>query len=745
VDDSITSPSNGILESGERGHIVLLLQNIGTGPAIRVSAKIINKIPGWEFTTDSHYYPDLPAKSENPPQPAKNNAYWPSYSMPKYFAGPWLVDIEIVYGENPTRTNLIKDYRLVDIKPLAWIAFEPIDFGVVQQGMIVSNNFIVRNVGSAMLTVSSITSSNPDDTICSPITPPSFEIPANSSTNLTVTLLTSNMNGWITRNLSFASDARIADPAKERVDIACFVFVPYPVFKLPTTTMDAGIDVGGGYIVWLDYRNGHGNIYGYDLKGRKEFPICTNASAKWRPLISGTIVAWEDSRNWNMQGTRTYDIYGYDLSTKNEFIVSIDAANETLVGVDKNRIVFARDYAKAYSSKGALNYTLKNLFVYDKENNSSITMTSFVSNETHSPMNTVSLYGSGIGNDLLVWEESTIYWRAAGTNFYWDIQSTRIKKLAYGTDMAPIEISVSGHGSFGPIAVDGPRIAWGGAYKSDGTEYDQIWMWDTGNITMVTTSPEHKDTFPFSLSGNYLVYGKTSDERLYLWDITNHSETLIADQAISEREAVRIKDGLVAWTDNGGVYFTVVDRAIIGLMDDIQLSDNNPIVGQPITVTAMVQNMAKYPCYGSLTNRLYLGDPDNGGTEIGSPQIISGGLTAWAKTNIQFTNVIFTNEGTHQLYVKIFSSAQDFTVTNTAASNPFYVGPAQSPIIRSTYTNGNVVLMWPTNAVGYALEHASKLTSPQWKPVLDTPQTNYDRIMINLRPSDFSSFYRLKK
>ena len=74
------------------------------------------------------------------------------------------------------------------------------------------------------------------------------------------------------------------------------------------------------YVVWVDTRNGNGDIYGYNLVTKEEFPICTaidvQINPRINPRISGNYVVWSDGRNGNGDNG---DIYGYNLVTKEEF------------------------------------------------------------------------------------------------------------------------------------------------------------------------------------------------------------------------------------------------------------------------------------------------------------------------------------------------------------------------------------------------------------------------------------------
>ena len=59
----------------------------------------------------------------------------------------------------------------------------------------------------------------------------------------------------------------------------------------------------------VHHRNGHIEIYGYDLSTGNQFPICINGIYPSHPAISGDLVVWMDYRNDEyLEGN--YDIYG---------------------------------------------------------------------------------------------------------------------------------------------------------------------------------------------------------------------------------------------------------------------------------------------------------------------------------------------------------------------------------------------------------------------------------------------------
>ena len=95
----------------------------------------------------------------------------------------------------------------------------------------------------------------------------------------------------------------------------------------------------GGYIsdnivAYSDNRDGHDNIYVYDILTQTESKIATGTGQRGNPAISGNYVVWNDERNGN------YDIYGYDLSAKKEFPICTTPDFQYIPSISGNTVVW---------------------------------------------------------------------------------------------------------------------------------------------------------------------------------------------------------------------------------------------------------------------------------------------------------------------------------------------------------------------------------------------------------------------
>ena len=106
------------------------------------------------------------------------------------------------------------------------------------------------------------------------------------------------------------------------------------------TTDEGGQDdpaIYGDIVVWSDYRNDNGDIWGYNLKTKEEFRITTDTKQQIMPAIYGDIVVWQDERN------DFGDIWGYNLKTKEEFRITTDSNSQYDPAIYCDRVVWEDD------------------------------------------------------------------------------------------------------------------------------------------------------------------------------------------------------------------------------------------------------------------------------------------------------------------------------------------------------------------------------------------------------------------
>jgi hypothetical protein len=68
-----------------------------------------------------------------------------------------------------------------------------------------------------------------------------------------------------------------------------------------------------------------------------------------------------------------------------------------------------------------------------------------------------------------------------------------------------------------------------------------------------------------------------------------------------------------------------------------------------------------------------------------------------------------------------------------------------APTLSVTKQAGNVVISWPTNATGFALEYSTDLTTTNWNPVSPDPMILGNRNVVTNGMTNPATFFRLYK
>jgi TolB protein len=139
--------------------------------------------------------------------------------------------------------------------------------------------------------------------------------------------------------------------------------------------------IDGDIVVWLDERNGHGHLYGYDLSTSTEFPVCTIGYQQGLAGISGDIIVWEELRNG------TNDIYGYNISSGSEFPICTEPTMPQMSPAISGDIVVWED-ERSGDDNG-------NIYAYNLSNGSTFTVCTNLSDQEF----------PSVSEDIVVWTD----------------------------------------------------------------------------------------------------------------------------------------------------------------------------------------------------------------------------------------------------------------------------------------------------------------------------------------------------
>ncbi len=673
---------DGDFQSSEQIHIRPHIQYNGVLSATDIDVKILYEGTELELTQGDRRYPDLGDGDSAYPE---NNGYFWVHSVDYGFTGTVYLDVQIEWEEGSTPVVIENAIQLV-VEPASVLYVTPVtwDFGVVSPGDSITQTMNVHNQGSGLMTVTDVQTSNTDTSV--PPVDKSFSLAPGSSRDILITIDTDSIiNGTtISRDVQVVSDTRLVEetPPSDRTTITGLVSDSTEVFQVPGVTGCLDPDISGSWIVWDENRYGNMDIFAYNITTDTEIQVTNNSAQQNTPRISGTLIAWEDSRNG---GTSQRDIYAYDLSTGQEFVISNNPAHEHLIGVDNGKVAFRRLYHELTEpSEGATK--LYNLWLYDHGTQTSANVTGFASNTSHSPMHTITTDDADFGSNLLVWHERTMQWTTFIYN-HWETTDSHADKMQIGVDSSGVRALEYADEPY-PRSASGNRFVW---LNDD----DKVSLWDQGSKQQITS--EDGDNGALAIGDNFIVYRKWGQQEVFYWNISESQELLLTDQ-VYDAEAIRMDGDSVVWwgrdsNSQWNVYYAFLHQPDISVASaNLTFSDDAPHEGSTIDVNCIVRNLTDYDLNDDITVCLYDSDPESG-TQLGSDVIISGGIAAKDYVTVNFSNIPVGIEGTHEIYVRIYLPIFDNPANNTASRilnvlDTDIEGPVISNVIVQEF-NGN--------------------------------------------------------
>ena len=666
IDDStsisVNNDNDGLFESGEDVYIRPRIRYSGIGTASHVVGTALYSGPGLEVPSIYRQYPDFyPGDSAYP----LNDGFF-RISADKDFMGSVGVDFEVTWDEN-LGSQIIASGLQLDVQPTAYINVDPRewDFGVSGTAQDVKKTVTIYNVGTETMQVTGMVPSHGDTTWTGGAFP--WVIPSGGAKIIEVTIETSGLQGLIEpHEVVVISDARIADytPLSDRIVITGLVSDLPPAYKVPGTTGGSRHpDSYGNMIVWSDA----GDIHGYDIALTSQYTFCPDPCGQTGSRVSSGLVAWHQFSGWDITtGLPFYDIYTYNLGNGQKFAVSTTSADEWLVGVDSNLVAFVRaDFT--WSSYGE-QYPGYNVYYYDVDTEAE-TQVTFYSANRGSQLTVASIKGD-FADGVITWSGGRHDWLGGGNDWNNAYQPV-IFEFEIGKDASPVLVDETG-GDYrirsDPSTSSG-RVAWARETRTSSPYYDQVWTWKEGVYTQETVEETDHDDPAIGVGDELIVYEKDSALGLFYWDHLAGSEGQASNQSYYKRW--RMNDHMLVWEggvgSRDGIYYTFLNQADISVTSaDIVFSDTQPYEGDIIDVNVTVHNLNPWDTTENITVRLYDYDPDNGGIQLGSDEIISGGIVAQSSAIVEFNDIPVGIEGTKDIYTKVFVPSGDNPANNKA-------------------------------------------------------------------------------
>jgi len=671
VTESVKNNEDGIFQSNENIAADIYLKNVGNATAAHVEVMLSNvrgddgtyfEVPpgNWKSYNDLAVYGGAEKQL---------SADFVDIDARADFTGIIKGDITIKYGSGGSE-QVIRDQVLFNVQPESWLKVSPsnYEFGVSRSDTNVTTLAKIENYGSSAMTVTAITTSNPDTTWTGQPLPWTL-LPGESKT-IQIQIQTANLRGMVTRNVIVTSTGKVKNVGvNDRIVISGTVGNSLSFKNISSGNNASKPDISGDWVVYSDARNGNPDIFAYQISTAIERQITSNPGSQGTPFISGNLIVWEDRRNWNGQTNikvQGVDIYGYDLSTGLEFAVSADPMTEALIGVDGNRIIISRVYDVLYKSDNTLFGTQPhNLLVFEYLGNGQVAQR-YTTGWTAAGHTSHQTVGQGdFNNGMLIINRNVLDWSVSTAK--WETSDYHLAKIDFNAGDTSI-VRLSENCNNWPLSASTRRFAC--------TKYisgnDQVFLWDNGTMRQITTIENGITSDILSTSGNYVIYEKDDVPGMYFVALSNqnYENVLMSSGDVSR---ARMDGNSIVWEHYEGgidsVRYAFLGKDISLSTADIELSKNQPWDNTPFHIAVTVRNNSSWPLTESINVDLYDGDPDSGGQKIGTTQTIAEGIHAQGQYTVIFQNILLT-KGEHNIFAKCSEiSNEDYKTNNIASKN----------------------------------------------------------------------------
>jgi beta propeller repeat protein len=263
-------------------------------------------------------------------------------------------------------------------------------------------------------------------------------------------------------------------------------------------------------------------LRGFTIRGRV-FPVSVGDYEQTAPKIQGSVVVWQDKRNYSQSG---YDIYGMDLSTGHEFAVCTAAGDQISPEIYGDRVVW-QDYRNSTTSADIYGLTLS-------------TMQEFIVSNGTQDEAAPAIYG-----DTVVWQDS----RAGAANY--DIYG---KNLATNTEFA---VNTNSNNQMNPAIFD-VVVVWQD-YRSGSRNDIYAKNLQTGSTYVVSNYASNK--INPAISSTYIVW---EDYRNGNADIYSKNRSTNVEAAVVSTSAFQVTPAIygdvVVWEDNSSGNYDIYSK-----------------------------------------------------------------------------------------------------------------------------------------------------------------------------------------
>ncbi len=707
---------DGVLESGERTGFWVELRNIGNAACVNPMA-LIDQSTVWGsevFSDRQTGYPDIA-----PNQTVMGRSDFDTYEAPLSFSGDVATSMTLWYGPDRDYSQSLSVPVSVAATPLMSVSPLTYNFGQVPSPQPIEHSFVLRNHGSAELTVTELTPSHAD-TSATNVTLP-LTIAPGDSFEVAVQITTAEIqNEFITRTFTVHSNSH-SNPQREIVVKGLVVDDlggghvysrlwgveptqrPYTFSNIVTgdTDNDGNVEViatsEGIRSNYVDYP---GKIHIYEKTGHDDFQLVWESPGLGR-IVNATALAVGNIDNDSfpdivvvagsnyLGGSHLpHRVMWYEASGDNAWTLRSTVFSDNshrLCGValgdtdgdGRSEVIVTRDAqsapVKIFEWNGeAFSNTWTAPVLPDSDGGHDV--------EWASAVTVADSDSDGTPEVIVATAEGGLYaLEHTGSNYALRLAYNSEDYLSMGDWDGPLDLAVAdtdGDGRREIVCVSENRYlviiesTGNNSWNTAGMEAYRLPNGAEGYA--VTTGDTDADGEAEIIVGTsnwnqpVLVYDTVGDNaHALVWQATSaevDDESL--DVAVVNTNDTPAAEMLACEWKGFAALGTVASADVQIVSENIYIDPENPVENEPIVISAIVQNIGSGAA-GQVAVRFFDGDPDSGGEQIGPDHLIDSIPAGESATPQQTWSA--SEAGPHSIFVTVHC-AEDTELANNKAS-----------------------------------------------------------------------------
>jgi TolB protein len=295
-------------------------------------------------------------------------------------------------------------------------------------------------------------------------------------------------------------------------------------YRITTSPADQkNPDIDGNIVAWEDSRNSNIDIYAADiadLNNPISFRVSSHSLDELSPQVSGRKIFY--TRREPISGDYNYEIYMYNIDTGSTFLIADDFAC-TVTGADESTLVWSTRPDASW------------LYAYD------------IATQSVFPVGQIHASSADVSGNIIVWRHYTSKFQLTNPISGFDMSSW---------ETFPIETdTLNSH-----PAISNNIVVWEKSSDIYGADIS-----DTHNVIKFSICTEPNSQYTPTIGGYNVVWvdSRNGNQDIFGYNLSTQTEFVVTDNSASQT-FLAISENIVVWQDNRHGHYDIYATVLYG-------------------------------------------------------------------------------------------------------------------------------------------------------------------------------------